>query len=260
MAFFESIPLPILLLLSLALLGSMVEFGRFAGLRRQRKGGDNVGPIEAGVLGLLALLIGFTTSVSITRSEERHDAVLVEANAIGNTAQLAALLPEPYNTQIRALLVEYTYARLGVTSAITSEQSSRDLSRRSDEIMDRIWTEARSAAGQNDAMVPTGIFLQSVGALDDSKGGRRLAVTSHVPGAILTVLYVVAACAMAISGYSCGLDLNRHVGPVHLFAALIACVVIIIVDLDRPGSGLIVTDQAPLQDVARSLDESKSTN
>jgi hypothetical protein len=36
--------------------------------------------------------------------------------------------------------------------------------------------------------------------------------------------------------------------------------VIIIVDLDRPGSGLIVTDQAPLQDVARSLDESKSTN
>jgi hypothetical protein len=50
-----------------------------------KQGGDNVSTLEA-VLGLLALMIGFTFAMALSRFEARRDAVLNEANAIGTTA------------------------------------------------------------------------------------------------------------------------------------------------------------------------------
>ena len=46
---------------------------------------DNVPTLEGAVLGLLALMIGFTFAMALSRYEARVDAVANEANAIGTT-------------------------------------------------------------------------------------------------------------------------------------------------------------------------------
>jgi hypothetical protein len=61
---------------------------------------------------LLALIIGFTFLMALTRYESRREAVLNEANAIGTTALRARLLPEPHRTDILKLLREYVRIRV----------------------------------------------------------------------------------------------------------------------------------------------------
>ena len=53
------------------------------------------GYIVSAVLGLLALLMGFTFSLAVDRFEIRRSLVLAEANAIGTSYLQAQLLEEP---------------------------------------------------------------------------------------------------------------------------------------------------------------------
>jgi hypothetical protein len=53
------------------------------------------GYIVSGVLGLLALMLGFTLAMAVDRFDTRRTFVLQEANAIGTTYLRAQLLGEP---------------------------------------------------------------------------------------------------------------------------------------------------------------------
>jgi hypothetical protein len=63
--------------------------------------------LEGVVLGLLALMIGFSFAIALSRFEARRDAVLNEANAIGTTARRARLLPAPYDSEALKSLRQY---------------------------------------------------------------------------------------------------------------------------------------------------------
>jgi hypothetical protein len=80
-----------------------------------QQGSGNVSTLEGAVLGLLALMIGFTFSMALSRFEVRRNAVLNEANAIGTTALRARLLPDPYRAETIKLLREYVKLRLDIT-------------------------------------------------------------------------------------------------------------------------------------------------
>ena len=64
----------------------------------------DVSMLEGAILGLLALMIGFTFAMALSRFEARRDAVLTEANAIGTTALRTRLLPAPHNVDVNKLL------------------------------------------------------------------------------------------------------------------------------------------------------------
>ena len=65
-------------------------------MRAAGRGGDDVSTLEGAMLGLLALMIGSTFAMTLSRFEARRDAVLAEANAIGTTVLRARLLPSPH--------------------------------------------------------------------------------------------------------------------------------------------------------------------
>ena len=84
------------------------EIGWQLGTRIKPSGmGGNISAVEQSLLGLLALIVGFTFLMALTRFEARREAVLNEANAIGTTALRARLLPEPYRAETLKLLREY---------------------------------------------------------------------------------------------------------------------------------------------------------
>jgi hypothetical protein len=90
--------LPIFLV-SLAAILACSEIGRRLGVRVGGRGGDDVSTLEGAILGLLALMIGFTFAMALSHFDARRDAVLHEANAIGTTALRARLLPAPHNSE-----------------------------------------------------------------------------------------------------------------------------------------------------------------
>ena len=97
-----------ILLIGVAIVFLASEFGWRLGIRTEGHGASgNISALEQSLLGLLALMIGFTFFMALTRFEARREAVLNEANAISTTALRARLLPEPHRTESLKLLREY---------------------------------------------------------------------------------------------------------------------------------------------------------
>ncbi|WP_409187579.1 hypothetical protein [Bradyrhizobium sp. RDM4] len=89
------------------------EFGWRLGIRTKGHcASANISALEQSLLGLLALIIGFTFLMALTRFEARREAVLIEANAIGTTALRARLLPAPHRAESLKLLREYAQIRI----------------------------------------------------------------------------------------------------------------------------------------------------
>ena len=68
---------------------------------------------------------------------------------------------------------------------------------------------------------------------------RRAAQDNHVPETVLYLLLTVAVGALGLIAYGYGLMGQRRHGLTAIFAVLIALVLAIILDLDRPRRGLI---------------------
>src|SRR4051812_102031 len=82
------------------------EVGWQVGIRSGGRGRDNIWTLESGLLGLMALIIGFTFAMALSRFEARREAIVNEANAIGTTALRARLLPEEHRAEALKLLRE----------------------------------------------------------------------------------------------------------------------------------------------------------
>src|SRR5262245_3136232 len=113
-------PLPVIFLVSIVLIVAATEVGRRLGVRAAGQGGDAVSTLEGAMLGLLALMIGFTFAMGQSRFEVRRAAVLSEANAIGTAALRARLLPAPHNAEVIRLLKDYVQIRLDITRYVPS--------------------------------------------------------------------------------------------------------------------------------------------
>src|SRR5215831_1024783 len=153
--------LPILVV-GLAIVLAISEVGWRLGVRAEGSGGNNISALEQSLLGLLALIIGFTFAMALTRFEGRREAVLNEANAIGTTALRARLLPEPHRTEILKLLREYTQMRVDYIPTGKSMAELPALIGRSNQIQEALWQQAKALAAKDNNMVPTGLFIQTL--------------------------------------------------------------------------------------------------
>src|SRR5215467_11316362 len=73
---------------------------------------DDFGVILGATLTLLALIIGFTFSMALTRYDQRKNYEEAEANAIGTEYVRAGLLPAADPGKVRTLLVKYLDQRI----------------------------------------------------------------------------------------------------------------------------------------------------
>ena len=73
---------------------------------------EQTSAIQAGILGLLALLLGFTFNMALQRFDNRSQAEIKEANAIGTAMLRTKLLPAPFDTSAAQLMEQYIDLRL----------------------------------------------------------------------------------------------------------------------------------------------------
>jgi hypothetical protein len=229
------------------------EVGWQIGLRDKEHGGLNVSTLQSSILGLLALIIGFTFAMALSRFEARRDAVLNEANAIGTAALRARLLAEPYRTEALKLLREYVQIRINVFQSERSLAEVKTAVERSNAIQEALWQQAKSAASSDTGMVPTGLFIQTLNEMIDNQAKRLSALRNRVPNLVLLALFGIAAVGGGFSGYASALSTKRSRLPVYLMGLLVCAVIMVILDLDRPSSGFIVNNQQVMIDTAEAI-------
>ncbi len=240
-------------LASLIVIFAASEIGRLLGLRAVGRGGGDVSTLEGATLGLLALMIGFTFAMALSRFDARREAVVNEANAIGTTALRARLLPAPYKAEALAALQEYVKLRLDLTRSAPTPERLRAVVVRSNQLQEKLWQNTIAVAAKDTGIVPTGVFIQALNQMIDEQGKRLEAVHSRVPNIVFLTLYGVAVVAFIFVGYANGLETRRLRLPVYLMGAIVAAVILLIQDLDRPAAGFIGVSQQPMIDTATSI-------
>jgi hypothetical protein len=236
-----------------AVMVASCETGRWLATKAVGKRAGAISTLQSAVFGLLALMIGFTFAVSLSRFEARRDAVLNEANAIGTTALRARLLPEPQRSETLKLLREYVKIRLEITQRPMSETELSTAVERSNTVQEAIWQQAMAMAAKDTGMVPTGLFIQTLNEMIDNQEKRLAAVRNRLPNVVLLALFALAAIGTGFSGYTSGLE-NRDSRIPNLITVLVLSgVILLILDLDRPNTGFFKVSQQPMNDTAASI-------
>ncbi len=226
------------------------RLGRWRRARADTGAKAQTNAIQAAMLGLLALLLGFTFTMALQRFDNRSQAVISEANAIGTAYLRTQLLPDPYRDPARQLIAGYVQLRIESGKLdLTQESVRRRMQDDVQRMQDDLWAVALAAAEQDPRPVTTGLFIQSLNGLIDVYGERNAALRKHVPEVVLFLLFAVFIIAGAVLGFSGGLEGGRPLLATIAMTVLIVMVIFIIIDLDRPRRGLIEVNQESMLDL-----------
>ena len=252
---YEHNSLLIVLLLVIGLIAA-IEIGYHIGKRIAAGASEptktQVNAIQASLLGVLALLLGFTFSLALQRFDSRSAAVVSEANAIGTAMLRAGLLPDSVREQVQAGLTDYVELRIaaGTISLDLSDERTEAL-RSTLTLQQSLWELAERAAREAPNPVESGLFIQALNEMIDAYGARNAALNRHVPEVVLFLLFGTFALTAALVGYSSGVSGHRATFATYILVVLISFLVFIIIDLDRPRRGLIEVSQQSLLELRR---------
>jgi hypothetical protein len=247
------IPYWLVLIANAGLMLMLAEGGfRFASRRDHAPLKEQLSGIQTAVLGLLALLLGFTFSMAVSRYEDRRKLVVKEANAIGTAYLRAGLLPEGHRQPVRDALRRYLSTRIRVREhALDPEQLAAGL-KASEDLQNEIWRHGAEAAGEAPTAI-TATFINSANELIATGGERVAAARAQIPAGIWFMLIVVAGCGSLITGYRAGSDHVHSPFAIWFLPLLITFVIVLIFDLSHPLQGMIDISQRPLLHLQRSL-------
>lgn len=209
--------------------------------------------VQAAVLGLLALLLGFTFAMAVSRFDAREQLVTDEANAIGTALDRSQFLPAPRRDDAIRLLRSYVDTRIEFHEASARRDLLLDVAAKTNQIQRALWSDARAAADADPHSVTLGLYIASLNAMSDTAGRQLAAVRNRVPFGIFAVLVFVAGVAVAFTGYGPGVAEKRNLRETLLVSILIATVVMLIVDLDRPTTGIVRISPDGLLDLKAAM-------
>ena len=203
--------------------------------------------IQGGMLGLLALLMGFSFTMALQRFDGRSAAAIEETNAIGTAYLRVSLIAEPHATQLNSLLSRYVDLRIEGGKVDMANASVRNaIIDKTLNLQGQLWKVAIEAADADPRPVTSGYFIQSLNDVFDAYGRRQAALEKHVPELVLFLLFTIFIISGCISGYAAGLAGRRPWLATVSMAGLIMLVIFIVIDLDRPRRGLIQVNQSSL--------------
>jgi hypothetical protein len=225
--------------------------GHFLRVRGDRVAGAERGDINVilgATLTLLALIIGFTFSMAITRYEERKGLEEAEANAVRTAYLRADLLPAGAAERMRGLMAAYARQRL----VFYDENDAGRLARARTEaarLQDQMWSLAAGAAVAS----PNDVTSLAVTAMNDVQGaeGRTIAAWgNHIPIVAWFLMLLIAFAGNVLLGAS----EKRRASKLLVVLPLIVSVPFLLIDeIDSPRAGLIRVHPVNLVEVARAM-------
>lgn len=252
----QSLSDAVILLFLVAVVFLSLFAGLAVGARTRLRGApdqDHLGTIQGAILGLLALVLGFSFSAAMGRFTDRQDALSAEASAIGDAFDRAALLPAPHAHDVRGALGDYAALRL----ELFHEARAVPAASIEDRMLDRFESAQRAVyEGVRAQPSLTMLAIPAIEAVQNEFGRRSAFERRELPSELILVLILSSGMSMAVVGYGVGLAQRRSTGSAVALAALVAITLFLMIDFDRPRRGFIALDPAPLE---RAAQQTKSS-
>ena len=251
---------PVLGLALLLILTLACEIGYRFGRRRGvtlAEGADHTvtATLTAGMVGLLAFILGLTINFAENRYEARRELVVTEANAIGTAWHRARVVGGPEGASISGLVRQYAQTRLDFTRA-PPDRSLGDLNARTSEITREIMEQVTQAARKAPTPI-TATLVTAINEMFDSAQAQRFAFLDETPNAILDMMILGAIIAIGAMGYETGLRGPRQPVLTSLLLVMWAGGMVMTVDLNQPRLGAIRVDARPLEWTLQEIDEAR---
>jgi len=239
----------------LALVGVMLlasEIGCRIGMRRHAKASDNgrwhFRSVMASMLGLVALLLGFTFNLAAERYAARRQLVIADADALGTLYTRAGMMPEQQRKAFKGLLRQYIDLRTssGLRSTELTRGKLEELAAQTNGLHRQMWGLVRSMTQDTPPVAGMDAALTLLDKAQSVNRHRFYAHLERVPESIIWLLLGATAIVMGTVGLSGGMGQYRGLTARLLLALLLSGTIYVILDMDQPQLGYTQVDQSPL--------------
>ena len=232
----------------IVLAGSLIAqwlAARGGDLLRRRKAGwgaDDRGDfsiVQNAAFVLLALIIGFSFSMAVSRYDLRKSYEEAEANAIGTEYLRADLLAAEDAERVRELLSKYIEQRIAFYKARDQRQVDQ-IDTDTAKLQAELWSIVAQAAGSQ--ATPT-VALAVAGMNDvlNSQGYTQAAWWNRIPEPAWWLMGLIAISCNIMVGYG---ERRTHAYVLLILPVVVSIAFFLIADIDSPRTGVIdVTPQ-----------------
>lgn len=226
---------PLVLLVSALVLLLAVRLGVAAQRLRplQADERDDFDVVLGATLTLLALIIGFTFSMAVSRYDQRKNYEEAEANAIGTEYLRLDFLPATSTITAKSLLAEYLHQRIEFYQEPDDDRLAL-LMARAAQLEAGLWSLVRSAT----AAQPTAVLGLTASGMNDvfnSADYTEAAWHNRIPQGAWLLLAAIAMFCGALIGYGA----RTRTLPFAVLPLLVSVAFFLIADIDTPRHGLI---------------------
>jgi hypothetical protein len=239
----------LLALVLFALILGAAALGAFLGRRFRHLSSslsEPFGVLQGALLGVVGLILAFGLSLALSRYEDRRAAVVTESNAIGTTYLRAQTLPEPVRSRSLNLLAAYLESAIGVADNVPGSPEENEAAAEEERVQRLLWALAGTALEAEPVSSATRLYVESLNEMIDSHTVQIAALDNQVPGSVFLLEIVGAALALGLLATYLAL-VGRGVAPVLLASVLVAFLLFVTADLDRPTRGLIQVPDTALE-------------
>lgn len=218
-----------------------IWIGYKLGLQKNKSEAKN-SEISSSLLGLLALILGFTFAMSGSRFENRKNNLIDEANCIGTAILRADIYPDSLKNEFIKDFDYYLNSRRDYYALGTEEAKLNISLKQSAVARAKLWNRAAFFAKDKDYFIQSTMMLPALNAMFDSAAKSNMVLNSKVPESIVYLSLVFSIIISFFIGYNSGLEMKISKKFILGFCFLICVVIFITLDLDRPRRGLIKLD------------------
>ena len=211
---------------------------------------EDFGIILGATLTLLALIVGFSFSMAVSRYDQRKDYEEAEANAIGTEYVRADLLPAADAAKVRALLKNYLDQRV-LFYATRDGQQILQINTRTAQLQAELWSAVLGPA----AAKPTPMVALAVSGMNDvlnSQGYTQAAWWNRIPDAAWFLMAAIAVCCNVLVGYGAR-DYYTERFLLRVLPLVVSISFFLIADIDSPRGGIIHVQPENLLSLVASL-------
>ena len=201
-------------------------------LKRDERGDFDI--VRNAALTLLALIIGFSFSMAVSRYDQRKNYEEAEANAIGTEYVRADLLPNADAMSVRELLRRYNDQRILFYQA-SDERQVKQIDADTKKLQAELWSAVVRAANTQ----PTPVMALAVSGMNDvlnSQGYTQAAWWNRIPVAAWGLMGLMAICCNLLVGYG---ERHKSVLVLLILPVIVSISFLLIADIDSPRGGII---------------------
>lgn len=218
-----------------------IWIGYKTGLKKTKTDNKN-SEISSALLGLLALILGFTFAMSGSRYENRKNNLIDEANCIGTAILRSDIYPDSLKNEFKKDFNSYLNSRKEYYLLDNDEVKLNASLKQSAEASEKLWNRATFFAKNKDYFIQSNMMLPALNEMFDSASKSNMVLNSKVPETIVYLLFAFSIVISFFIGYNSGLEKKINAKFISGFCFLICIVIFITLDLDRPRRGLIKLD------------------